>query len=526
MTSFISMTLFFFICMLVSLAVNCFREELSAVMCEASGLEVLSLNGLGAAEGCENSIEFPFSGVSLFNTIGGTLPECVWHLPNLTALHLTGNALTGNIISQLPDSSRIADLSLSHNKFSGNIPLRAQKIQRVDLSHNQFSGKYEDFEELWLNDFVDFKINRLSGQLPVSKLENVSDLNILKGNMFSCESIPGNDGFVEDYICGSKDLDESLYVFGSGLSVMCVVALLVCLAYVMSRPASAKTALLPPCVHDHIRRHYLFMTYIDQLAARSADASLQAIVSLHEKCSRASRLFAQLLCVVLVVASPVYMLRGSDDNDTFSTHANTYSWFWTLAYMRGVAPAALLLVSWAVAVTACFYRIVLVPAGDGTPPLAEKESLSLGGGGGSSDEEEARDVAAHNYFRTYGLIACVLIINAAIVATVNVLYIYSTQQPLSIFVLFCLQLSLAVFRLVYAYFVSPTFSRSIVDPIANIGFRLRLLLLNNLVIPCFVTAFASPSCFQVMNACMHARRVNVYIDFSRILFNIYTTVLQ
>jgi hypothetical protein len=154
-------------------AVNCFKDELPSGICEARTIEVMSLNGLGAAEGCKNTVKFPISDVALFNTIGGTLPECIWHLRNLTVLHLTGNALTGKLVKQLPHYSRMTDLSLSHNKFSGEIPLDVQMVQKVDLSYNQFTGKYEDStdNDYWRNSQLNLEINRLSGQLPLSKLE-------------------------------------------------------------------------------------------------------------------------------------------------------------------------------------------------------------------------------------------------------------------------------------------------------------------------------------------------------------------
>jgi hypothetical protein len=51
----------------------------------------------------------------------------------------------------------------------------------------------------------------------------------------------------------------------------------------------------------------------------------------------------------------------------------------------------------------------------------------------------------------------------------------------------------------YAYGMFPLLSGPILDPIANISYRLRLLTVNNLVIPCLVTAFRSPACFQVQS---------------------------
>lgn len=418
-------------------------------MCEATTIEVLSLNGLRAAAGCSNPIKIPFSGVSLFNTVGGTVPECVWHLLNLTTLHLTGNGLTGSVISQLPEHSSLTDLSLSHNQFSGAIPLHVQEVRRVDFSHNQFSGKYEENMIVWKNNYVDLEINRLSGQLSVSKLKNVSEVNILRGNMFSCETVPANDNFSEDYICGSEDLNESLLVFVVAIAVTCCVAMM---TYLMNHLFAPIWSL-----------------------KQNADSFIEPIMVLCDKFKMILRLFSVLLLLMLVSGAPIYVVRGTSE-EAFSTHTNTYAWFWTLAYLRGIVPTAFIVCSWFVTVTACFCRIVLYPL---------------------VQDSEAHENGSSSQVKSHGLIVLSLFANGSIMITVNALYIYATQQPLSTAILFCMQLSLAVFRLGYSYSALPFLSQPVADPIANIRFRLRLLIVNNLVIPCLVTAFASPSCFEV-----------------------------
>jgi Leucine-rich repeat (LRR) protein len=492
-------------------AVNCFRDALPTAMCEAAAIEVLSLNGLGAAESCKNTLNFPFSKVLLFNSIGGTLPECVWHLRNLTTLHMTGNGLTGNLISRLPHNSPLADLLLSHNKFSGSIPLNMQKVQRVDLSFNQLSGQYEGSSvEIWRNTFVDFEINRLSGHLPVSKLDNVSNLSILRGNMFSCDTIPVSDEFVDDYICGSEDFNEALYVFSSALFLACCIALVACFAALAESSSSFKAIVVSSSslVDKWLSLVHSYMIHIDQV--RSADIQLEPIMALRDQFKRAKQLSLQLLFVILVIGAPIYIIRGSDDKDdgTLSTHTNTYSWFWTLAYLRGVIPSSLILMLWCAAISVCFVRIILVPsseefsaaAGDSKP--SSLQNFSRKGSLGrpvSSDAGLKNDgkVAVVGRVKAYGWIVAVLLANGAVTIAVNVLYVYATHQPLSVFILFVMQFSLAIYRMVYSYVVFPVLSQTVTDAILNIGFRLRLLIVNNLIIPCIATAFTSPSCFQV-----------------------------
>ena len=80
----------------LALSGNCFSGSLPEELCLAQTMQVLSLNGLGAAKGCKDAIKSTFSDdVVLYNTLKGSLPECVWHLPELLILHLTGNNSCG-----------------------------------------------------------------------------------------------------------------------------------------------------------------------------------------------------------------------------------------------------------------------------------------------------------------------------------------------------------------------------------------------------------------------------------------------
>jgi hypothetical protein len=234
------------------------------------------------------------------------------------------------------------------------------------------------------------------------------------------------------------------------------------------------------------------MTYIDQLKS-PVDLNLQSIVTLRDKFKRTMVFFVQLLLVVLTIGAPIYIVRGDDDN-ALSTHINTYAWFWTLAYLRGFVPSSLIMVSWVFTITVCFYRIILVPLIEEIP-AESKPLISPCKSHSSSDEATPNNPLGNAKAR--GWIVGVFLGNAAVAITVNTVYVYFTQQPLSVLIRFGIQLSLAVFRLVYTSCVIPVLSRTIADPVANIGFQLRLLIMNNLVVPCIVTAFASPSCFQV-----------------------------
>ena len=345
--------------------VNCFEEELPSSVCSARQVEVLSLNGLRAAEGCTDSVEFPLSGVGLFNTIGGTVPACVWALRNLSVLHLTGNGLTGELVRSLPMISQMADLSLSHNQLSGTIPLDILNIASLDLSYNQLRGVYDDRTQHAPGTSVSLEINRLSGQLPVSGLERVSNgsVSILRGNLFACNSIPRNDEFSRDYVCGSRILNDSLFVFVSAFGIAVLVVLLVCWARFVGGERCRH--LLVATLHSRCVLLWTYLLYMMNLDIHGLNlnstyaSAVHLIAKLSGSLVEVMHYAVQLLIVILLGSVPLYITKAMDSSDEYVTHSKTYAWFWTLAYMRGVVPACLLLVLWTGAISACFYRVIV-----------------------------------------------------------------------------------------------------------------------------------------------------------------------
>jgi hypothetical protein len=75
----------------IALTLNCFGGTLPASMCAPRNVTVMSLDGLGAAKNCKHEVKVPLTDVVIDNILEGTIPECVWKLPQLQVLHLTGN---------------------------------------------------------------------------------------------------------------------------------------------------------------------------------------------------------------------------------------------------------------------------------------------------------------------------------------------------------------------------------------------------------------------------------------------------
>ena len=122
---------------------NCLSGSLSDDLCLAPNLNVLSLDGLHTAKECQN-VFFPLISQSYLqsNYIHGTIAPCLFRLPSLQTLHLSGNGFTGPIIVPTSINSNFADLSLSYNLLTGTIPdiIQNKQWNSLDLSHNKLNG--------------------------------------------------------------------------------------------------------------------------------------------------------------------------------------------------------------------------------------------------------------------------------------------------------------------------------------------------------------------------------------------------
>jgi hypothetical protein len=210
--------------------VNCFRGVIPQSLCRGDGLKLLSLDGLRGSFNCPDTARVPFSNVALFNYMQGSIPPCVWDFRNLTALHMSGNGLTGTIASP-PSSTLLREVTLAHNQLSGTIPVLIRNVSSLDVSYNKLSGHfYGHNSALSMN----VAVNRLSGDLHEASLVSVPYLNVLQNNIFQCNSIPSNDEYYSFYICGSSDFDWAIFLMSSAVALCMTVC---ALAYVLKLSA-------------------------------------------------------------------------------------------------------------------------------------------------------------------------------------------------------------------------------------------------------------------------------------------------
>ena len=210
---------------------NCFHGTIPSSICINDNLMSLVLDGLVCASSCQTKIlpGISSSYVSSRSVTGG-IPDCLWSMPKLSILHLSGNRLTGTLPSgDKILSSSLKDLSLSYNLLTGNIPRNIQTKSwiKLDLSHNRFSDTL--MSNFTITPSLSLTNNRLSGPIP-RKFRDMKTIDILEGSLFDCDydrsNLPSNDKDKSIYECGSNIFNVLYYIWLGTVATICIALLM------------------------------------------------------------------------------------------------------------------------------------------------------------------------------------------------------------------------------------------------------------------------------------------------------------
>ena len=148
------------------------------------------------------------------NQLIGEMPKELGSLSNLQVLYLSSNQLSGEIPEELGGLSTLRGLYLSNNRLSGEIPEELGNLSdlgTLGLSSNRLSGEIpEELGSLSNLKELDLYSNHLSGEIP-EELGKLSDLEVLRldVNRLSGEIPPE---------LGSLSRLQELYLFDNQLS--------------------------------------------------------------------------------------------------------------------------------------------------------------------------------------------------------------------------------------------------------------------------------------------------------------------
>jgi Leucine-rich repeat (LRR) protein len=421
---------------------NCFTGSLPASMCHAGNLSVLILDSASSAPACD--IHFPKALQPIFKvvigkrTLGGSIPDCLWSMPNLKTLHLSGNGLVGNL-EDLSDSQSpvLNDVSLASNRLSGTLPLSWQQWpwRSLDLSGNKLMGTLSSvFTEASNCSNMDLSSNRLSGYVPTS-LHEANNVNILEGNLFQCDSedMPVNDPNSKQYICGSEGLNDALVTWGILLGAMLLFGGL-----------KFKRSL------DE------WLLKFEELHVKANAKTLPKVFYVRSFLLYLRNVFRLCVCltILFVLGSMVsyIALKKGEYSHLYSTHSEQYAWVTTAAYLHGAVPGSLIMIflfgSKLCIAAVLSANIVAQPKPRPVRMIDKAHRASI------------LRIPMREFLHKYLAVIVIITAHVCVLIVVNVAYVYFLITGLSPAAMLFLQLSLSVFKLLWnMMYINPCLRR-------------------------------------------------------------------
>ena len=339
---------------------NCFTGSIGESICDATDLFALVLTGIGSSRICSDVV-FDISHKVYYSTyLEGDIPSCIFNLPTLRSLYLTGNGISG-VLPELPSTT---NLSLSFNRLYGTIPdsiqLRAGSFRNLDLSYNRFSGTLDTIlfdPDTTIEDvdsaIVSLSSNRLSGSLPASLLnDSLSDngvsLRVLAGNMFDCDlwdpHLP-DDPDAQHYICGSNILNVTTTLYAIAFIVL-LIGFGIMVKQIVRHSNSSDAKFWHELVAAIVR--YL-MWGENSGAANAGIRSLANMLSIFRHCALVVTVIAMFILL------PTYLTIKSLNSGAYSQFTFQYGWSLSLGFMTGNGPAVLVAILWLICMLVVAY---------------------------------------------------------------------------------------------------------------------------------------------------------------------------
>ena len=492
---------------------NCLSGTIPVLICDCRSLKLLALDGAGSGQACHSDIMPGLTSSYLVtDPITGGVPTCLFALPNLTTLHLSGNSLSGNLGSyhDLVLGDKLIDLALSHNVLTGRIPRAIQQrvFYSLDLSYNRLSGTLEsDFNTQPVhfqpdtttigisrrdvhytynssNTYLSLENNRLSGDLPATVFA-LTDLSILNGNLFSCDweqtQLPEHDSARDSYQCGSAAFDSQLYAWL--IFLVCSVLFVALLHRYRAHVAAYFD------VQEAVHWCRIWLTVLDEPSLQGKLRNYRYVCQVAHIIGRVSVWCTALIVVILV---PLYAAC----THYYGTITFQYAWSVSAAFLSGPVPFSLTLVAVVGIIYACLYQ------------LRRYKHIYLRISDEAEEQQDEREIACPrpsaivaSNAQIYSAYATFFAMNFALVLGVNIAFVYIALYE-SNTALVLAQLGLSLFKdgwnsvgsirlMRWAFHAVATNDTSRAD---FINTQLFVALFNNIAIPCLVVIFVSPSC--------------------------------
>jgi hypothetical protein len=309
--------------------------------------------------------------------------------------------------------------------------------------------------------------------------------------MFACQNIPSTDLDSDTYSCGSKNLNQSLYVISGCLLFWVIIFFLICIYHYGSYSFSATI--------NEILEYYLYFSAIEDVNSSSPNiVKFDWLLKKTVICISLVCLLGFLLCI------PVFVLKVTHGYVSFD---HSYSWIVSLAYTSGMKVSILVLVAWTTLLVAGVWIVfviknkncVLQPSREtNTKFSASTEDNYLNKRSSSTISVSFFRLSMIAEWKYYA--AMVLFFNALVMLGVNALYVYCYFLELDNSTIQIIQVLFALFTLFWNHIVMARLTLDFSESLSRrITLKMRVKMFSSVIAPVLVLLVTDPDCFRVSN---------------------------
>lgn len=481
---------------------TCMHGSLPVSLCNSSTLQVLALDGLHTSSACQSKI-FPWLGLHTYRlqpSLSGGVPDCLYEVPTLITLRLSSTGLTGTLPAHVRLGPNFTDFGASHNFLHGPIPevFQAHSWQNFDVSYNKLGGTLSKNKSPVLpGQHLDLRNNRLSGRIPRTLVHSTGSISILEGNLYECNldhsDLPQHDPNYNKVTCGTYPTDFAFYVW---IGLILLGGVIAWFAY------------------SSLEQHWDYLKEFVAEVFFNSQGVVQKWVCENNlynyyriRCLEniVLRLCAALALYNIVVLLPLFSVLSA----YYGTLSYQYAYNVSLAFIWGYVPLALCMTA-VLALLAFFYRSFFHFAHLGNVTYDQLAAAHVAPAE-SQDSEERGDSSLSqavqnrwNKCKQKGCIyATLVVLDMALVGAVNVAFVGLVLNG-DRSAMWVAPSGLAVFKMLWDKVRSYAVDRIAVkmdedhqDKKKGLLTAYTLIsLFSNFVIPVFVVAFKSSTCFH------------------------------
>ena len=448
------------------MSLNCFRSFPGDSICSATNLKILVLDGLSVGKSCTK----PYLSISdsyYSPKIDGTLPNCIFSLPFLSTVQISGIGLEGELTDQITLMNSVKIVRLSHNYLKGVIPpsFLRQKLDLLDLSSNYISGDW-NYINSTSTELILYS-NRLSG-FPPSNANEMKKVNVLSGNIFACS--PQRDVKYDinrsGVTCGSSNLDISLIVLGVVLVVLIISPFIFYYFYInrnrMKVSIVSKFTNIIKMTPDDV--------IIPKIFHCPKNSKIREFICLYFNMSKL--IFITGFVILFLYIFLYGVMRGHG----FDSHKFQYSWKYSGAYFYGLLPAVVIIFSsWVIFSMLMFYS----------------RNLKL---------KRTTEFKYNNFNKSFRILSIVYTINIIVSVLADYFYVYTeSSKGYSNTTKVLLQIFFSIWHVFWNLVAIPAILR-ILKSSPGIQFKGRLgcRLFNLIIASSVATMLADPLCYHYL----------------------------